>query len=166
MELSLTVALTLKLLVLLLAANGSPVIAKRLFGTRWTYPVDGGLIFVDGRPLLGKSKTVRGIVVGVVATSLVAPMLGFSWVTGALFGLASLSGDALSSFVKRRLNIQPSGMAFGLDQIPEALLPLWLFRATLGLDFWSVLILVVLFTLGELMLSRVMFWLGVRDHPY
>ncbi len=109
---------------------------------------------------------MRGILVGVVVTSLIAPVLGFSWVTGALFGLASLSGDALSSFIKRRLNIEPSGMAFGLDQIPEALLPLWLFRTTLGLDLWSVLTVVVFFTISELMLSRVMFWLGVRDHPY
>lgn len=166
MESTLTLALTLKLLLLLLAANGSPVIAKRIFGERCAYPVDGGLIFFDGQPLLGKSKTVRGILAGVVVTALIAPVLGLSWVTGAFFGLASLGGDALSSFVKRRLSISPSGKALGLDQIPEALLPLWLLHETLGLDLWSVLALVALFIVSELLLSRVMFWLGIRDHPY
>ena len=166
MESSLTVALSIKLLLLLLAANGSPIIAKRLFGKRLSYPVDGGLIFPEGRPLLGRSKTVRGILAGVAVTSLIAPLLGFSWATGALFGLLSLSGDALSSFIKRRLNIQPSGKAFGLDQIPEALLPLWILHDTLGLDVWSVLILLILFTICELLLSRVMFRVGIRDRPY
>lgn len=166
MEILLTIDLASKLLLLLLAANGSPVVAKRLFGDKFVAPVDAGMIFVDGRPLLGASKTIRGVLAGVTVTALIAPLLDYSIVTGAIFGLLSLSGDALSSFVKRRLNIQSSGQALGLDQIPEALLPLWLLRDAFGLDLWSVLIVVGLFFVGELLLSRVMYWLGVRDHPY
>lgn len=163
---TLTIALGVKLLLLLLAANGSPVLAKRLFGQRWTYPLDGGLIFVDGRRLLGESKTVRGLVVCVLVCIVAAPLLGLSWLTGALFGLLSMGGDAFSSFIKRRINIPPSGMALGLDQIPEALLPILLVRQELGLDWWSVFALVGLFIVGELLLSRVMYRLGVRDRPY
>ncbi len=163
---SLTVELTVGLVVLLLAANGSPVVLTRLMGDRWTYPLDGGLHFIDGRRLLGSSKTLRGLLVGVTAPAMLAPLFGFSWWLGAALGLASLTGDALSSFAKRRMDIESSGRARGLDQIPEALLPLWLFRETLGLDWPSVVVLVVLFALGGIFLSKVMFLLGVRDRPY
>jgi CDP-2,3-bis-(O-geranylgeranyl)-sn-glycerol synthase len=52
----------LQLLVLLMLANGTPVIAKKLLGDRYSYPLDGNLTFADGRPLFGRSKTIRGIV--------------------------------------------------------------------------------------------------------
>jgi hypothetical protein len=41
-------------------ANGTPVLAKKILGERLAYPVDGGGEFVDDRPLLGRSKTIRG----------------------------------------------------------------------------------------------------------
>ena len=52
---------TLQLLILLTLANGSPVIAKRLFGNYGSFPLDGNIKFADGRPLFGASKTIRGI---------------------------------------------------------------------------------------------------------
>ncbi len=155
-----------KILLLLLAANGTPVLAKRLLGTRWSVPLDAGKTFFDSRRILGASKTWRGLLIGVIATSIIAPLLGFTWQTGALFGALSLAGDAFSSFIKRRIDIPPSGKALGLDQIPEAILPLWLLRENLNLDEWSVVIIVVLFTITELLLSKLLFSLGVRDKPY
>lgn len=52
--------LILKLVVLLTVANGAPVIATKLFGNFLNRPLDLGASFVDGRPILGGSKTVRG----------------------------------------------------------------------------------------------------------
>ncbi|MEE4281404.1 MAG: CDP-archaeol synthase [Pseudomonadales bacterium] len=163
---SLTAGMATDLLLLLLAANGSPILAKRLLGDRFTRPVDGGLLFFDGRPLLGASKTWRGVVAGVGVTALLAVLLGYPVFVGACFGLASLSGDALSSFAKRRFNVPPSGQAFGLDQIPEAFLPLWVLRDTLEIDLIAISVVVGLFVVGELLLSRVMYAIGVRDRPY
>jgi hypothetical protein len=68
----------LRLLLLLTLANTSPLVAKRLLGPRWAAPLDGGLRFFDGRPLLGASKTVRGVLVAVAACTLAAPLLGLS----------------------------------------------------------------------------------------
>ncbi|MGE0621997.1 MAG: CDP-archaeol synthase [Pseudomonadales bacterium] len=158
--------LALKVLLLLLAANGSPVLGKRLLGSRLAVPIDGGGLFIDGRPLLGPSKTVRGLLLSLAVTALVAVLLGLPWSLGAGFAAASMAGDLLSSFIKRRLSVPSSGQALGLDQIPEALLPIWLYREALGVDAWGVLLLVGLFTVGELLLSRVMFRLGIRDRPY
>ncbi len=163
---SLTAGMAIEFLLLLLAANGSPILAKRLLGDRFTTPVDGGLLFVDGRPLLGASKTWRGVVAGVGVTALLAVLLGYPVFVGAWFGLVSLCGDALSSFAKRRFNVPPSGQAFGLDQIPEAFLPLWVLRDTLEIDLFAISVVVGLFVVGELLLSRVMYILGVRDRPY
>ncbi len=68
--------LIVKLLLLLAVANGTPVIVKKLLGDFLAYPLDGGMTFYDNRPLLGSSKTIRGIVTSVVATSVCAPLLG------------------------------------------------------------------------------------------
>ena len=158
--------LVLKALLLLLAANGSPVLGKRLLGDRLAIPLDGGLNFLDGRPLLGASKTVRGLVLSLATTAIVAVVLGFSWQLGVAFAAASMAGDLISSFTKRRLKVPPSGQALGLDQIPEALLPLWLFREQLGFDGWDIILLIGIFIVGELVLSKLMYRLGIRDQPY
>lgn len=158
--------LILELLVLLTAANGGPVLATRLLGERWAWPLDAGWVLADGRRALGPSKTVRGFVTAVLATALAASLLGFGWALGAVFGAASMVGDMTSSFVKRRLGIESSGRAMGLDQIPEALLPLLVVYRALGLDWLSVAIAVTLFTLGSLLISPLMFRLGIRGRPY
>jgi CDP-diglyceride synthetase len=90
-------------ILLLAIANGAPVIAEKLLGRFLSYPLDAGKTFVDGRPLFGSSKTARGIILAVMAASTCAPVLGFTWTTGFLIGLAAMAGDLVSSFVKRRM---------------------------------------------------------------
>jgi CDP-2,3-bis-(O-geranylgeranyl)-sn-glycerol synthase len=153
-------------LLLLTAANGAPVIGKKLFGRRFAFPLDGGLRLPDGRPLLGPSKTVRGVALAVAATTLAAPLFGLAWQTGALFGALAMLGDSLSSFIKRRLGRPSSSQALGLDQIPESLLPLWLCRAALGLSAGEIAALVAAFVVLELLLSRLLYTWHVRDQPY
>ena len=74
----------LKLLILLAVANGTPVLAKGLLGDRLARPLDGGAVFVDGRPLFGPSKTIRGIVLALIATPLAAALMGLSWHLGVV----------------------------------------------------------------------------------
>ncbi|GMR18384.1 MAG: CDP-2,3-bis-(O-geranylgeranyl)-sn-glycerol synthase [Gammaproteobacteria bacterium] len=158
--------LVIKILFLLLLANGTPVIAKKLLGPRLAYPLDGGKIFVDGRPWFGASKTVRGIIFSIFVTSVGAVLIGYSIQSGVLFATASMAGDLVSSFIKRRLGLPPSSRALGLDQLPESILPLLFCWQTLGLDMPTATTVVVIFFVGELILSRVLFRLHVRDHPY
>ncbi len=47
-------------------------------------------------------------------------------------------GDLSSSFVKRRLRLKLHAQVFGLDQIPEALLPLLLVQDHLGLSWLDI----------------------------
>ena len=156
----------LKLLFLLLVANGTPVIAGYLLQQRMDCPLDGGVKAFDGRPLLGPSKTVRGILSAVVVTAIAASVLGLSWQSGAAFGALAMCGDLISSFSKRRLGMPSSSKALGLDQIPESLLPLWAFRESLGLSWAGVTVMVAAFFVLELLLSRILFKLHVRKQPY
>lgn len=158
--------LVIKILFLLLLANGTPVVAKKLLGSRLAYPLDGGKKYVDGRHWFGASKTIRGIILSVFATSIGAVLIGYSMQTGALFATASIVGDLSSSFIKRRLGLPPSSMALGLDQLPESILPLLFCWQALGLDMPTAATVVVIFFVGELILSRVLFRLHLRDRPY
>lgn len=156
----------LQSLVLLTFANGTPVVAKRLFGPYLAFPLDAGVHFVDGRPLLGPSKTVRGVVLSVAITAAAAPALGVSVATGALVACLAMLGDIISSFTKRRLKLPSSAQAIGLDQIPESLLPLMALQTALSLTWLDIIICAGIFLLGELMISRVLYRLHIRDQPY
>lgn len=155
-----------KILLLLGIANGTPIIARKLLGERFGAPLDGGLKGFDGRPLLGASKTIRGLVLAILCAALAAPVLGIQVVLGTGLASASMLGDLISSFIKRRLGLRTHSQAFGLDQIPESLLPLLLLRQPLGLGYGDIALLVALFVLLELLLSRALYRLHIRDRPY
>ncbi len=116
-------ALLLQLLILLVVANGTAVVAKKLLGAEFARPLDAGALFVDGQPILGPAKTIRGVVLSVLATSICAALMGLGWEFGALIATFAMAGDLFSSFVKRRLHLASSSMAIGLDHIPEVSLP-------------------------------------------
>ena len=156
----------LQLLILLTLANGTPVVAKKLFGARFARPLDGGLLFFDGRPWFGASKTLRGLALAILATVAGAPLLGLDWRIGLLVGVLAMAGDLASSFLKRRLGRPPSSRASGLDQIPESLLPLLACRDLLALSAADIAATVALFFFGEILLSRLLYRLHLRDQPY
>ncbi len=156
----------LQLLVLLALANGTPVIAKNILGNRFSYPLDGNLRFVDGRSLFGRSKTIRGVVLAVLVTAAGAPVVGLEWDIGVLVGGLAMAGDLASSFLKRRLDMPPSSRASGLDQLPESLFPLLACRNLLSLTIADIGACVALFFIGEVVLSRVLYALRLRDRPY
>lgn len=158
--------LIVELFILLVAANAVPVLAGHLLGQRFAWPLDGGVKFVDGWPLFGASKTVRGLVLAVVATTAGAVLLGLSWRIGALIGATSMCGDLLSSFVKRRLKLPPSSRATGLDQIPESLFPLLACQPLLHLTLTEILIVVALFLVGDIAVSPLFYKLRIRKRPY
>lgn len=153
-------------LILIMLANGAPVIANRILGRRFAWPLDGNVKFIDGRALFGASKTIRGIVVSILATSACAPLLGLDWWIGLLVAITAMLGDLLSSFLKRRLGLAPSSRAIGLDQIPESLFPLLASKPLLSLTTWDVAAGAAIFLVGEIILSHILFRLRIRDRPY
>ncbi len=159
-------SLVLQLLVLLTVANGTPVIVKDILKDRFATLIDGGAKFVDGRPILGSSKTVRGIFLSILMTSVFSPLVGLDWGIGALVASAAMAGDLFSSFLKRRMNLPPGSKATGLDQIPESLFPLLACRSTLRLTAVEIVAATAIFFLGEMFLSRLLYHFRLRDRPF
>jgi len=158
--------LVLQLLFLLMLANGTPVVAKKILGRRYSYPLDGNLALADGRPLFGRSKTIRGVALAVLVTATGASIIGLAWQVGALVGAFAMVGDLFSSFCKRRFGLPSSSRASGLDQVPESLLPLLACRNLLALTTADIVVCVVMFVVGEIVLSRLLYAVHLRDRPY
>jgi CDP-archaeol synthase len=155
-----------QLLVLLALANGTPVIANTFLGRRWSFPVDCGVKLVDDRPLLGPSKTIRGILLAVLVTAAGAPLVGLDWRVGVVAGTVAMAGDLFSSFLKRRMRIPAGDRATGLDQIPESLFPLLACRHTLSLTALDIAVATLVFFLGGVLLSLLFYRLRLRERPY
>ena len=119
-------------------ANMMPVFVRKL--PILSPPLDGGLCF-RGRRLLGKNKTLRGLIFAILGAIFVAylqkegqslfvlnalsivdyssfsiPLFGF------LIGLGVILGDALGSVLKRQLDIAPGESLLIVDQIDSAVI--------------------------------------------
>jgi CDP-2,3-bis-(O-geranylgeranyl)-sn-glycerol synthase len=144
----------IKLVLLLVITNGAPVIARLLLRRRFNQPLDGNLKFVDGRPLLGPAKTVRGIVSAMLLTAMTATLFDLTPLQGLLFALLGMSGDLLSSFIKRRLGITSSRSAPLLDQLPETVLPLWVMHPVLEETLQEACIAILVFFVIDWFISK------------
>jgi CDP-2,3-bis-(O-geranylgeranyl)-sn-glycerol synthase len=124
-------------------ANGTPVI----FGGGRS--IDGGRSFLDGKPILGSHKTIRGFFAGLVIGTLVGfvehvlfqashrfPFLSVipfspSFLLGFVLSLGALVGDLMDSFIKRRLDIPPGSSLPVVDQL-DFVIGALLFSLTIG----------------------------------
>ena len=156
----------LSLVFLVLLANGTPLIVQKVLGRRYSQPIDGDYRFIDGQPLLGRAKTLRGVGCAIVVTTATATVVGLGWKIGLLVGSLAMVGDLFSSFVKRRLGRSSSSPIVGIDQIPESLFPLLACSGPLSLTIADVAIGVAIFFVGELIVSRLLYAFDLRDPPY
>jgi CDP-2,3-bis-(O-geranylgeranyl)-sn-glycerol synthase len=141
----------LSLLGLILLANGLPALLGLLMGA--AKALDAGRTLADGRPLLGPSKTWRGLVAALVGTTLGGLALGLHWTLGLGVAVGAMVGDLVASFIKRRLGYPASASVPLLDQIPEALLPALLVKAELALAWSEVALVTLAFVVADLGLT-------------
>jgi CDP-2,3-bis-(O-geranylgeranyl)-sn-glycerol synthase len=145
------------------AANMTPVFAARIL-PRWNAPIDGGKLAKDGRPILGRSKTWRGLASGALVGALAAYLQSFirhterDWsdfgyglfdnpvvpiTVGLFMGLGTGVGDAVKSYYKRRAD-RPSGapwvpfdqLDFVVGGLLFALLASLLLQPVAGTNWW------------------------------
>jgi hypothetical protein len=141
------------MVLLLIIANGTPALLGLVLGPRWNRPLDNNRQLPDNRPLLGPSKTLRGLFSAIVVTGLLAPLFKLSIIEGASFALLAMCGDICSSFIKRRLGYASSRSVPLLDQIPESILPLWGLQTVLGASGSEIVLAVTVFIVIGLLLS-------------
>jgi CDP-diglyceride synthetase len=153
-------------LVMLLAANGAPIIANKFFASRFDWPIDNKLTLSAGKRLFGDTKTWRGFFSAVLSSLILALLLGIEPLVGALLGALTMVGDLISSFIKRQLGRAESSRARGIDTLPETLLPLWLLKEPLMLGFIDVGMIAATFFLIEEYVSPILYKLHLRMRPY
>ncbi len=151
---------------LLLVANGAPILADCLLRKKLSIALDAGLLFVDGQPIFGASKSVRGIVASIVATTGAALVIGQSPAIGLLVGAVAMIGDLASSFLKRRLRQAATSRLSGFDHIPEALLPALVLAAISDLAPTDAIVIAAIFVLLATIISPLLHTFGIRKQPY
>jgi CDP-2,3-bis-(O-geranylgeranyl)-sn-glycerol synthase len=141
-------------LLLLMVANSTPVILARILGARYAAPIDANRSLSDGHRLLGSHKTWRGIISGTLAAGIAGTLLARGFATGAVFGALALTGDLVSSFLKRRLGCRSGQSIPLLDQLPEALLPMLVLRGAMALEPAAIIGTALAFMLLDLLTAR------------
>lgn len=157
-------------------------------------PVDLKKNFQDGRRLLGDGVTWRGTIIGVIIGTGIATIQGIvfmhygdiftlipGWVSieglipnnfgeWILLGLAlsagALIGDAMGSFIKRRINIQRGKPAPFLDQLDFVIGALVLASLVVTIPR-DIIILILIFTvILHVAANTIAYLLGIKDVWY
>jgi len=149
-------------------ANAAPVIFG---GGR---PIDANRTFIDGKPILGSHKTVRGFFAGLIVGTLVSfvqntvyplyqsnPLLGFALSLGALIG------DLFDSFIKRRLGFPPGASFPILDQLDFVIGALLFSLMVSPLPPLNLILIIIIITPPIHLLTNVLaFLFGFKSKPW
>lgn len=147
----------------LFLVNSLPPIGAVLMSDRYGFAVDGGKMWFDGRPIFGSHKTFRGIAAGVTGGTLAFSLLGVSWWVAGIAALLAMTGDLVSSFIKRRSILASGEEAIILDQIFESLFPLLFLNQYLLLNLKQNVVIILLFIITAHWSSRL--WLHMTSRP-
>jgi hypothetical protein len=150
-------------LLLVVVANLAPWATGRYLSRYWRTPLDGGATFADGSRVLGDHKTWRGLVVGLLACGAAAWLLHIPLLIGIAFGALSLAADTTTSFIKRRLRLQPGAELPVVDQLPEALVPLLVLARPLELGLIQSVTVALVFLVLDLAATRLRHPIGRSD---
>ncbi len=155
-------------------ANAIPVV---LGGE--TY-LDLGAKFTDGERIFGNGKTIRGFISGVAAGTVVGGALAIyapsqfyanpqmQFMGGFLLSLGTMLGDAVGSFIKRRMKVPP-GKQFALDQLSFLIVALLLVYPVVNPKIYEPVGLLFLFVLTYFLHSGTNFIanrLGLKSVPW
>ncbi|MDD3815130.1 MAG: CDP-archaeol synthase [Desulfocapsaceae bacterium] len=147
----------------LLWINALPPLVSMFCGDRWNWPVDCSRTWQDQQPIFGPHKTIRGILSSVLGGIIIAPLIGVAWWVGALTSLLAMSGDLLSSFIKRRRTLKSGTEVVVLDQLFESLFPALFLTQILDLSWEQVAAIEILFITIAYWSSR--FWHFIMYRP-
>ena len=162
-----------------------------IFASRWPRlkdmecPMDFGFSF-RGKRIFGAHKTWRGLVTGIVFATLVLWLQQIavrhisgldSWIAhvdystlpllimGPLFGFGALMGDAIESFFKRQIGIQPGESWYPFDQIDYIIGGALATMAFVTLSIRQYLLLILIWFGLHVIASFIGYLIGVKDKP-
>jgi len=141
-------------------ANAAPVI---LGGGG---PLDGGRTWIDGEPLFGDHKTVRGTISGLVV-GIIAGFIMMMPLRGVLLSVGAIGGDIIVSFIKRRLKLQPGAMFPVADQMGFIVFAVLLVSLVQPSPPWERAVAILVATLPIHYMTNVFAWaLKLKSDPW
>ena len=161
-------------------ANMAPVIVKKI--NLFAFPIDFDIEFRNN-PLLGKNKTFRGLVFGVLFSIIIAyfqsklyaaglfnNLVFFSYerwfFIGFIMGFGALVGDSIKSFFKRRINIKPGGKFIPFDQTDFVIGALAFMMPFYNITITILISCIVLSLVLHIIVNHVSFYLGIRREKW
>ena len=154
------------ILIFLGLCNSLPILGRVILKGHLSLPIDLGCNCIDGQPLFGPHKTWRGLAIAVIGTGLAGYFTPLGLELGIDLAMYSMSGDLISSFIKRRLGLKGGQMALLLDQGPESFLPLWILKDRLSINWAEISLVVIFFIILEIGLSPLLYLLHIRRNPH
>ncbi|MDL2246643.1 CDP-2,3-bis-(O-geranylgeranyl)-sn-glycerol synthase [Methanobrevibacter sp. OttesenSCG-928-K11] len=152
-------------------------------------PLDLGKNFKDNRRILGDGVTWKGLIAGTIIGMIVGAIQGYfgpyiietfgpyiftpictnlyeGILVGFLLGFGALLGDALGSFIKRRLNIGRGEPAIFLDQLDFVFGALLLTSIVFTFDLYFILLTAILTFILHASTNMIAYLLGIKDVWY
>ncbi|MEM4244868.1 MAG: CDP-2,3-bis-(O-geranylgeranyl)-sn-glycerol synthase [Candidatus Nanoarchaeia archaeon] len=164
-------------------ANMAPVITKKILPSL-VKPIDFGKTW-KGKPILGKNKTFRGLVMGVVFGIIITLLqyrfygfesfrmisifdykLGISILLGALMGFGAMFGDMFESFFKRRIGIESGKPWIPFDQIDFIVFGLLFSFIIFIPPITYMIIILIISPLGHIAINHLAFYLKIRKEKW
>jgi CDP-2,3-bis-(O-geranylgeranyl)-sn-glycerol synthase len=165
-------------------ANMIPIpVSKISFLRRFIYPIDFYQTF-RGKRIFGDHKTVRGLLFACIAAVLVSwiqvglyksgfgkdfIMMDYSSVNPFIFGVLSaigaLGGDAIKSFFKRQIGVEPGKAWFPFDQVDYIIGGIICTAIYVPLTLYHYILIFVLYFGLHLLSTFIGFHLKLKDSP-
>jgi len=128
--------------------------------------LDRGRNWIDGKPLFGDHKTIRGTISGLAAGFLVGLAQNLP-VQGALLSIGAIGGDLVVSFAKRRMDLKPGALLPIFDQMGFIVLAVILVSFLEQAPTWDQAVGILIATLPIHYLSNVIAWtLKLKSNPW
>ena len=122
--------------------------------------------WIDGKPLFGDHKTLRGTISGLAAGFLIGLAQGSPF-RGALLSIGAIGGDLIVSFFKRRMNLKPGALFPIADQMGFIIFAVILVSFTEPAPRWDQAVGILVATLPIHYLSNLLAWaLKLKSNPW
>lgn len=156
-------------------SNMAPVLGNKIPGwNQWKTPLDLGHTY-KGQRIFGTNKSWRGLVSGVLLSSLLGWLIfphldihlsfGNFILLGGASGAGALIGDAVESFFKRQAGVKPGHSWFPFDQLDYIVGGILFSLPFIRLQLIDYLLIVVWYFGLHLLSSYVGFRLGFKEKP-
>ena len=152
-------------------------------------PLDMYKTFIDGNRLIGNGVTWRGLISGTVIGTIIGGIIGYvglkipeltgnlilinlptTIIDGLIFGfllaIGALIGDAMGSFVKRRLGLESGAPAPLLDQLDFVFGAIIFISPIIQLNIPIILLICIISIIFHLLSNTIAYLIGIKDVWY